>query len=159
MHTENVNKWLTLLANTGVLIGIIFLALEIRQSNRIAIASTEISIRDQFKTINELVLANDAVAELLVKAKDANAELSDVEIEKLFSYLYAHINTWMGIEVAYENGMLTDATFEITLDDVRAVLGAYPAMKPIAQEIMDQYPWAKDSPVYGAIREVLEDID
>jgi hypothetical protein len=159
LNSENVNKWLTLLANTGVLIGIMFLAFEIRQSNRIAIASTEISIREQFKTTNELVLANDAVAVLLVKATDANAEFSDVEKEKLSSYLYAHINTWMGMEIAYANGMLTRATFETALDDVRGVLGVYPAMKPIAQEIMGLYTSFADSQVYDAIREVLEDID
>ncbi len=159
LNTEDVNKWLTLLANTGVLVGIIFLALEIRQSNRIAIASTEINIREQFKTINELVLANDTVAVLLVKAKDTSSEFSDVEMEKLYSYLYAHMNTWMGLEVAYDNGMLTRETFDAALDDVRGVLGEYPAMKPIAQDIMESYASAADSDIYDAIRDVLEVIE
>lgn len=36
MNTDSVNKWLTLAANIGVLAGIIFLSIEIRQTNRIA---------------------------------------------------------------------------------------------------------------------------
>lgn len=159
MHTERINKWLTLLANFGVLVGIIFLAVEVRQSNRIAIATTEISVRDQFKTNNELVLANDAVAELLVKAADADAEFSAVETEKLYAYLYAHINTWMSIEIAYENGMLPRATFEVALDDVRGVLQDYPALQPLVRETMGSFPSVTDSHVYAAMREVLEDID
>ena len=35
MNTENLNRWLTLCANIGVVIGIIFLALELQQNNEL----------------------------------------------------------------------------------------------------------------------------
>jgi hypothetical protein len=35
MNTDNLNRWLTLGANIGVLIGIIFLALELQQNNEL----------------------------------------------------------------------------------------------------------------------------
>lgn len=44
MNLEPANKWLTLLANMAVLAGIVFLALEVPQSNHIAIAATEMSV-------------------------------------------------------------------------------------------------------------------
>jgi hypothetical protein len=141
------------------LVGIIFLAVEVRQSNRIAIATTEISVRDQYRTNNELVLVNDAVAELLVKAADANAEFSAVETEKLYAYLYVYLNTWMAIEIAYENGMLPRATFDLALDDVRFVLQYYPAIRPLAREIIISFPSGAYSKLYAAMREELEDID
>lgn len=142
-----------------MLVGIIFLALEIRQSNRIAIAATEISVRDQYKAINELVVANDAVAELIAKAHDANAEFSDAEIEKLYGFLYAHINTWMSIEIAYSNGMLPRETFDLALEDVRGVLNDYPALKPLARASMLHFTSVADSHVHRAMRDVLEDTD
>ena len=135
------------------------MAVEVRQSNRIAIATTEISVRDQYRSNNELVLANDAVAELLVKAADANAEFSAVETEKLYAYLYVYINTWMAIEIAYENGMLPRATFDLALDDVRIVLQYYPAIRPLAREVIVSYPSEADSNVYAAMREELEEIE
>ncbi len=159
MNTERINKWLTLLANFGVLVGIIFLAVEVRQSNRIAIATTEIGVRGQFKTINELVLANDAVAELLVKAADANAEFSAVETRKLNAYLHANVNTWMSIERAYENGMLPRATFEVALDDVRGVFQEHPALRPLVRKMMATFPAATDSNVFEAMRDELESFD
>lgn len=128
-------------------------------ANRIAIAATEISVRDQYRSNNELVLANDAVAEMLVKAADANAEFSAVETEKLYAYLYVNINTWMGIEIAYENGMLPRSTFDVTLDDVRLVLQEYPAIRPLAREPIVSYPSEADSKVFATMREELEDID
>lgn len=39
MNLDNLNKWLTLVANIGVLAGIAFLAIELQQSNKIAISS------------------------------------------------------------------------------------------------------------------------
>jgi hypothetical protein len=32
MNLDNLNKWLTLLANLGVMAGVIFLAIEVRQN-------------------------------------------------------------------------------------------------------------------------------
>ncbi len=159
MHTERVNQWLTLLANLGVLVGIVFLAAEVRQSNRIAIATTEISVRDQFRSNNELVLANDAIAELLVKAADANAEFSYAETEQLYAYLFILINTWKSIEIANENGMLPRATFDVVFDDIHVVLQDYPALRPIARSWVVSYPSEADSKLYAAIRAEVEGID
>ncbi len=159
MNAEQVNKWLTLLANIGVLVGIIFLVVEIRQSNRIAIATTEISVRGQWLLHNEYVLTNHAVAELLVKAADPDADFSAAEIEKLNAFLYINLNTWSATEIAYAQGMLPRATFELTLNDIREVLQAYPALHPLVQETIDAYPSVADSRVYTAMRQALEDID
>jgi hypothetical protein len=140
-------------------VGIVFLAVEVRQSNRIAIATTEISVRDQFRSNNEMVLANDAIADLLVKAADANAEFSDAEIEKLYAYLFVYINAWKSIEIAYENGVLPRATFDVVLDDLRVVLKEYPALRPMARSWIDSYQSEADSKLYKAVLAELEDID
>ena len=159
MNTVRVEKWLSLVANLAVLVGIIFLALEIRQANHIAIATTEISIRGEHKALNELILGNDDVAQLLVRAQDPDADFSPVDTEKLYAYLYACINTWLSIEIAYVNGMITDATFEMTLDDVRGVLRYYPGLQPLMRDSINDYPSTADTHVYATIREVLGDAE
>lgn len=153
MQTKRINKWLTLLANIGVLVGIVFLAIEVRQSNRIAVAATEISVRDQFNSINEQILANDVLAQLLVKATDAKAVFTAVESEKLYAYMYLSTNTWTAIEIAYENGMLPRSTFDEALVDIRVVLQDYPALQPLALEHIALYTSRADSGVYRAMRE------
>jgi len=159
LNTYRVGKWLSLVANFGVLVGIVFLALEIRQANRIAIATTEISIRSEFKALNELVLANDDIARLLVRALDADADFSPVDTEKLYAYLYACINNWLGIEIAYVNGMITEMTFKVALQDVREILRYYPALQPLMRNSINDYPPVGDTQVYATIREVLADAD
>ena len=159
MNSERINKWLTLLANLGVLVGIIFLAVEVRQSNRIAIAASEISVRDQFSSINEQVLANDDVAKLLVKATDIGSEFSAAETEKLYAFFYVCLNTWMGIEVAYENGMLPRSTFDEALADIRVVLRDYPALQALARDHMVSYPSKSESNVFQVMREESANIE
>lgn len=39
MKIQKLNNWLTLLANVGVIAGIVFLGIEVQQSSNIAIAN------------------------------------------------------------------------------------------------------------------------
>ena len=50
MTAENTNRWLTLAANLGVIVGIVFLGFEIRQNTNIAKAS---AYRDNIQDIAE----------------------------------------------------------------------------------------------------------
>jgi len=159
LNTDRVEKWIALVANLAVLVGIVFLALELRQANRIAIASTEISVRGQFKSTNELILNSDDIAQLLVKATNADADLSPVDIERLFAFLFVNLNTWLSIEIAYANGMVTTATFETVLDDIRGMLTYYPALRPLLRESMNDFPSTADTRVRTTISEILADTE
>ena len=157
MDTDNLNKWGSLLANVGVLAGIVFLALEIRQSNRIAMATAEMSIRDHYFTQNQIVLTDDRVTELLVKAKDPNAEFSAIEAEKLDAYIYMQTNTWRAIEIAYMNGLLPHETFETIDHEARGNLRWYPGLRPIMERIVEEDMFEQDDRyVSDAIRRALE---
>ena len=159
MSPERVERWLALVANFAVLLGILFLALELRQANSIAIATNEISIRGEFRSANELILNNEDVAQLLVKAKNSDADFSPVETERLYAYFYASLNTWMSIEIAYANGMVTTETFEMLLEDIRGVLTYYAALQPLMRESLNDYPSLVDTQVYATLREVLADTE
>ena len=63
------------IANIGVIVGLAFLIMEIRQANKIAVANTEIEIRSLFSGVNEALYAVPGFDELLVKLKDEDAEL------------------------------------------------------------------------------------
>ena len=159
MKTERVEKWLSLMANLAVLIGIVFLVLEVRQANHIAIAANEISVKGQFLQVTQLILANDGVAELLVKAKNADAEFSAVEYEKLYGYAYSVFYAWVGVETAYLKGMVTETTFNVILDDVREVLRYFPALRPFMRGTVNDFPSLAETQVVATIREVLAEYE
>ena len=157
LNTEAANRWLALFANVSVLAGIVFLALEVRQANRIAIASTEMSVWGTYVSLNQMPLENEGVAALLVKASDRNAEFTSEENEKLASYLYSFIDTWYAIEIAYDNGMVSDTTEAVVRADIRNLLHSYPALGPLMRDFLNLYPEAEGLRYFAEIRQAVDE--
>lgn len=66
MDSERINRWLTLGANIGVLIGLLLLVIEIRQSNLLALAQIEQSRSDSLLQWRRQWVTDDAIAEMLL---------------------------------------------------------------------------------------------
>ena len=99
MKIENLNQWLALGANFGVLIGIIFLSMEINQSNRIAIGTAEYETSRDFNEIGRIILTDASIRELIVKLEDTDEELvSASEIRKGLALAFIYYTTWSGIQ-------------------------------------------------------------
>ena len=85
MDSDRLNRWLTLIANTGVLVGIVFLAVELRQNNE-NLAAQQRAIH--FTTVADSwtrVAENPQLAELI--AKDFGGEvLSTAETVQLQAF-------------------------------------------------------------------------
>ena len=153
MNTDQLNKWLTLAANLGVIAGIIFLAMEINQSNRVAIAANDIALRQSFATLNESIYGNRELMELLVKARETDAEFSNVEWEILLTYVARQFNTWGSYERAYLAGLTSEDAMEGTLDDVRRMVQGFPGLRNAYRDQVEAYPGYSDSIVYRTVDE------
>lgn len=84
MNSENLNKWLTLLANIGVVIGLALLIYEVRQSQNLA--ETEAAVRrlDQMQVAQVEIATSELLAAIRVKARSEGVEsLTSVELYKL----------------------------------------------------------------------------
>ena len=78
MKTDSINRWLTLGANLGVLVGIIFLATELRQNNELLEAQTRAENFDRVIGFAEQIIENPALATALKKTEN-NEEITEVE--------------------------------------------------------------------------------
>ena len=86
MDSDRLNRWLTLAANTGVLVGIIFLAVEIRQNSELA----RMQLSDERSTTwqqGELVVFGDSIASVWEKSVLDPESLSLAETRMLDAYL------------------------------------------------------------------------
>jgi hypothetical protein len=115
-----------------VLLGsLIFLAMEINQSNKIAIASIQYDILSDFNEFHRLVVADPEVAEFISTLKEASgAEFSPAEEVRAHSFVTNFINLWYVIQTAHDNGQLTDETFQAYLEDARSTMLNYPRAIP-----------------------------
>ena len=62
MNVDSTNRWLTLIANVGVLVGLIFLALEIRQNTEVARSAVDLEITAMGTDFHMRVAENPALA-------------------------------------------------------------------------------------------------
>ena len=84
LNAEKLNRWLTLLANTGVVIGLALLVYELRQSQNLA--ETEAAVRrlDQMQMAVVEMATSELLAAIRVKANSEGLEsLTSVELYKL----------------------------------------------------------------------------
>ncbi len=135
MNVDKINKWLTLVANFGVIAGIVFLAYEVRQSTLVAIASNDIELRGSFASANESIYGNPEMAELLFKARDPGAQFNGVEREMLGYYVGRMFNTWGAIERAHRTGLTSTDALEGAIDDLRWTVETYPALRYSIKDI------------------------
>ena len=154
MNTDNLNKWLTLVANVGVIAGIAFLAMEIRQSNQIAVATNEIAIRDSYGSSNELVAANPEIARILSKARDRDAEFTGPETEMAEYFISRMLNIYTASEMAYRLGMASRATLDVALDDLRWTYDAYPGLQYAFHDSVAIYGSSGRTEVYQTVVEL-----
>lgn len=144
-----------LIANVGVIAGIVFLALELRQANRIAVASTEINIRSNLSAINESVYGNESLSRLLAKATEADARLTSEEVIRLESFVRRLLNAYLALETAHFSGLAPKMTYESIESDIRGTLSTWPALRPLFRQIADLYPSHGASHVYETLGRVL----
>ena len=78
MNTEKLNRWLTLGANIGVLFGIVFLGVELRQNNDALQAQTREESYDQIMEFAEQIMGNPALASAISKV-EKNEQLDGTE--------------------------------------------------------------------------------
>jgi hypothetical protein len=86
MDSERVNKWLTLGANIGVIVGIVFLALEIRQNSELARLQFADDRRNTWQQ-GEMAVFGDSIAAVWEKSVSDPASLSLAEARMLDAYL------------------------------------------------------------------------
>ena len=84
MDTEKLNSLLTLLANLGVLVGIFFLAIELRQNNELMEAEARFNRVSASKEAFNIQSTNGELAEIVVKVNNGQP-LTEVELYRFES--------------------------------------------------------------------------
>ncbi|MDA1371797.1 MAG: hypothetical protein O2971_13690 [Proteobacteria bacterium] len=139
MNMDKINKWLTLVANIGVLVGIIFLSLEINQSNRIAErdARSE-SVAQEFE-LQKSFIKNAEVSALMLKLSSGETDLTPLEEFQAESFAQLLALRAADLNIIYEGGFLTEETLQrqirgITLN-IRRISGIVPYMENTMKEL------------------------
>lgn len=139
---DRLNQWLTLAANLGVLVGLIFLVVELNQANRIAAYSSENARRTQFLDMNTSRIENP---EIIAKLMQPDAELDEVEWVQALYTARQQTNTWIDAEHAVRYGLLSEETYGEIFRDIDTIVAEMPGLHPAFEYLFEAYDVNEDS--------------
>ena len=128
MDSDKLNKWLTLVANVGVIAGIVFLAIEIRQNSDAIRAQTRGQLTEQVMELFSVNMNDQEYASVLMRGNNVE-ELSPVEQYQYYRHRKAWVNHWRNVVYQYEMGMYDESEFENQISTIRADMEIFPGLK------------------------------
>jgi len=111
MKSERVHGWLTLIANLGVLIGIILLVVELRQNLTTMRAQTRHELSADIVELFSQVAGNEQLASLRRRA-DAGEELTPDEAYQYALITRAFFRYWENVHYQFRQGLYDEVEFE-----------------------------------------------
>lgn len=161
MNIERVNYWIALTANIGVLAGVIFLALQIQQSNRIATITAANEVYSNYAAVQQLYIENPHIVELVAEIRhiDDPKDIGEIERDLLEAYFKRLFNAWYPTSVSFENGLISEESFNSISDDVRtAAIRVGPAGRVVWRELNSEYDSIGDTHVMRLIQSALDEL-
>ena len=137
---------------TGVIITLAYLAYQISQTNRIAKAAVVREIEREYINLYTVIATDTEFSNLVTKLRDPSytADL-EVEDEKVENFAIWLASIWLNVQACYDRGQMDQKTFPLYLEDVKAKLAHWPAIRPYVKKIMERYPTIKDMDIYREI--------
>lgn len=117
-------------------VGLIFLIVELNQSNRIAIYSAESARRTQFLDMNTSRIENP---EIIAKLMNPDPEFTDIEWVQALYTARQQTNTWIDAEHAVINGLLSEQTYREIFTDIDVVVKEMPGLIPAFEYLFEAY--------------------
>lgn len=142
MNLDKLNQWLSLLANLGVLVGLVFLIAELNQANRIAVYTAESTRSSQFLGMNTSRIENP---EIIAKLMQPDPDFTDIEWVQALYTARQQINTWIDAENAVINGLLSETTRRGVFNDIDVVITEMPGLVPAWEYLFDAYKMDENS--------------
>ena len=111
MESDKINRWLTLGANIGVLIGIILVVVELDQNREMVQAQTRNDISQQL-TNRLLTMASNAQLASVKRRAEAGEELTVDEEHQYYLSFVANMRDWENMHYQYRHGTFDETEFD-----------------------------------------------
>ena len=111
MDSDRLARWLTLVANIGVLVGIILLIVELDQNRDMMRSQTRNDISQGIADFL-LVGGSDAQVASLRRRAEAGEKLTPDEDLQYYLMLAANLRIWENIHYQYRHGTFDDSEFD-----------------------------------------------
>ena len=128
MNADKVNKGLTLITNVGVIVGIAFLALELRQNSDLMKAQSRTTMSQDIVDLLTLDIGNADFVDTIARGIRGD-ELSATEEAQFRRTYRAFIQYWNNLAYQYRIGLYDDSEFRLQIGTIRKDMELYPGLK------------------------------
>lgn len=127
MNFDQINRWLTLTANLGVIAGIFLLYLEIQQNNAHLDAQSRASRHEaRSNDVNRIFFDDDILYEATTKSANGN-ELSDRERFVFGRWIHQTFLNWEFTYQEYQRGLASES--ELNVNAWKQTISTFPYMR------------------------------
>ena len=145
---NKINQWMTLVANLVVIVGLIFLTLQIKQNTIQLRANTSYTINQSISTMNSSEYNSPILSDILNRGEENLTSLNPTELRQFIAYQWDRINLAIHMLILEEEG-LSDLHFPY----VTFLIQQY-HNKPGLQEfiVSVEHTWVGDKKLYFRLR-------
>ena len=153
MNLDSMNRWLTLVANIGVLAGIIFLAYELQQNTVATRVEAASNFNSSFSEIELFIAGNPEFAELLTKGREGT-ELSGSDQLRLWVFYNQVLRQWQFTHYQYVSDVFDEDNWQAQRAFMLAVMSSDIGLLDHWRQTKSQY-----NPVFNAvINSIVEEL-
>ena len=92
MKIEDTKSWISLIANLGVVAGLIFVGLEVQQNTTQMRADASNSINEALSAINSALYSDSVFADVVVRGEKSYSTLTETEQRQFAAWVYDRVN-------------------------------------------------------------------
>jgi len=92
MNVERLHFWLTFLSNVAVLLGILFIVIEIQQNTDAIRNQSSLAVNDSLAHLNEAIYSDPGMADIWNRGRQSLDSLDAVERERFMAFLLERFN-------------------------------------------------------------------
>ena len=138
MNDNKLNRWLTLGANLGVLIGIILLVVELDQNRAMIKAQTRNDVSRQLSDFLMAVTSDAGLFNIKFRA-ERGEELTPEEQSRFFVLMNANIRLWENVHYQYRQGLFEESEYEAERNTWRNLISWNQRFEPIWCSVREHY--------------------
>ena len=131
----------------AVFVTLLYLAMQVRQTNKMARFEAMREIIGQFNALNLLYVTDSKLREVLL----TEGALPVEQEEQLYAYVDSYCNAWATAQSAFEQGQIDDALFNSAVKDVGIALARWPGMRRAVDRWLKNYPELAGSELFRTI--------
>jgi hypothetical protein len=111
MNLDQVNKWLTLVANVGVVVGIVLVAVQLHENAEATRVQSEYALTGAVQSA-EIACIGDTLSEAMITAVLKPSELTEAQVYQVWCYLDVAISAAQYTWLAYRDGHASQETWD-----------------------------------------------